>query len=443
MNSVLNDLTYCDGRFETEGKAAFSDSPSRLKLRSNTYQGICASLEKRRTPAYKNDFFIPSVALPEVQVQEGTGVAGGVVNDVKKDEFTYKDPAELGTTKGGASKKLKVGPVQLSGVTRARDKNMPESTVVNVTSNVEVKPIEEQVIPIAPAVELPKTSLPKVEPVVEKAPVVESAPIQPEPIKEEIETPVIDAKVESPTPVVNDSSQQENDNEKEEQVDEFASLQKVTEQYQQAAKEYDIAKQELDSAEKEMATSKEKLETTEKEITEKENELTNQRNVIDTARKDIASLQEEVGKVREEIKRKTIAIDKAREKKEIGRRELESKTKQTKETNTQYQQGIESNNKTLENLKKESQKLVDEENQVLSEKANVRSELEGLEEILKAITLPEGAEEYIEETREVQAPIYETENRTSFIPFDTTKNTNDVVIEQAPYEKSIGAYRAA
>ena len=76
MNSVLNDLTYCDGRFEPNAHATFSDSPSRLKLRSNTFQGIRVSLEKRRTPAKMNEFIIPSASLPEIKVAE-EGTQGG------------------------------------------------------------------------------------------------------------------------------------------------------------------------------------------------------------------------------------------------------------------------------------------------------------------------------------------------------------------------------
>lgn len=436
MNSVLNDLTYCDGRFDIDAYATFSDSPSRLKLRSNTYQGIQASLEKRRTPAKANEFIIPSVALPEMKVVEDE-TPGGMNKETKKDEFTYKNLSELESVQNGASKKLKVGQKQHDGLVSIRDKYME---VLPDNEKKEAIVEEKQTIP-TPIVDLPKVDFPKTDSTEEVSKVIDAiSPIaidevKSEPVKTE-ETKVEPTVSEEPTSNVKEEV--ENEMKEEEPVDEFSTLQKATEKYQEVAKEYDKAKQELNNAEDEMKTSKEKLETTEREISEKEDELNNQRNVIDTARKDIASIQEEIEKVREEIKRKTVAIEKAREKKEREKRELENQTKQTKETNNQYQQGIEANNKTLEKLKEESKELANEESKVLNERTSIRSELEELEEILKAITLPEDIEEYTDSVS--PSPKQEPEIRPSFIP--VVEDKSDVVID-LPTQKSIGSYTRA
>jgi len=426
MNSILNDLTYCDGRFEKDARATFSDSPSRLKLRSNTFQGIQTSLEKRRTPAKTNDFFIPSAALPQMNVvEEGAQGEGGV--NQEKSEITHRNPEEIATEVGyGASKKLKVGSKQFEGLNLSRVKNMPDEAPIQkdeVKENVVVdEKMPESVLPAVNDIkrELPKVELPRAVPVKEeekKQPEIQPIPV--DNVQNEISTP------------------KPKENEVEEKIDEFANLQKVTEKYEQTAQEYDRAKQELSSAEEAFQESKRQLETTEKEIEGRKEEIQNQRNVIDTTKKDIATIEEETEKVRSEIRRRTIAIEKAREKKARETRDVVDKTKQVKENTSQNQLGIEANNKTIESMNKEAQTLASEENQVLSEKAKARSELEKVEEILKAITLPEGAEEYMSEEKENSS--IKQENRDNVIDFP---NYASDIVNEDELQKSIGAYKA-
>ena len=386
MDSILNEITYSDGRMDMQ-KTQFVDTPAKLKLRERTFDGIRRSLDARRSPIkQENDFNIPSAFMAmEISADGANGGNSG---------FRLLNHSLENTAMAQKGKRLKVSAQQRDLFIRKQAEQAVSVPTVEV-ENANV--VSESVAPVAPEVQ-PTAVVPEIVantvPVENVAPEVQTveavvtpevahAPMDPLDVaREKVLQNVAVAPVVADNGAV-DAILHTND---------FAKLQDETALYTQAQKDYQAAMDLKEQKASEKDAAEARRNSLADEIDRKRLDITEQTEVRDSMQKSNSELESEIAETKKEIAEKrrifqqyTAQVQKDRDRalKAVEALDGQIHTIQTDTANKEKQ---------LENMNVEYQTLTDEANEATARRSELQEELTRLKEIAQAIQLPEGME---------------------------------------------------
>ena len=394
MNNVLNEFTYCDARVENGSRMALADTPARLKVRKNTFQGIYRSIDRRRKPterkmnfnAFPNAFAIPAAAMPTMTSDDEDGtVTGGshfTIIDGGKDPHVLRSPID--------AKKLRILPAQKQAVATNGKKasvyrpfqeeaktEISEEVVPTVTVQASQEPLQQvEVQAVAPSVS-------EVIPQVEEKQAISLDDIDKVRQKaytqtQEMEQPVAEATMNRPV------------EEPEVELTEFARLQKATKEYTDVVNAFEEAKERLNEQQDRLATTKKELAGIEEDIVRGKNQIIGQQESIANAQKDAKAIEKEIQETRQNLVRLEAKINRKKEETLLKKRNTEKKEQEVIKEISNVGAKIGEGKGRLESIAEEQQRLSQKETEELKKLAEQRAQLGSLKEIINAITLPEG-----------------------------------------------------
>ncbi len=379
MNSILNEITYMDGRDENGSTMVVIDTPAKLKLRNETNQSIRRNLSYRRSPRIKSSTFsIPSAAMAMPLPGDTSEV------EVKKQASNDYTTSKVLTSaqEVGAKKKLRLESLQFAKMRAAMYKEQPFEKIAEVPiKKEEAATVVPPVVPVTPKVEKEVTS---------------SVPSDTKTVSiDDVRQKAYEKKEES-TPVIPASQPVEKE------LDDFGRLQKVTEEYKAASQVFSQTQDKLNRAEETLKNYRQELKDAEKEVSKQQERIASHQGAIDTAEKDIETIEKEKQEILDKIRKKIVLISEAKERKEQERRKLEEETKKIEKEAEDYHQKINTQKSTLVEMNGKVADLSKKEQETLERRMEKQREKDALLEIFNAIELPPE----IEEKEDKEAVLY-------------------------------------
>lgn len=411
MNDILNNLTYSEDR--VNGSFKITNTPSKLKLRARTYEGLSNNINKRRKSSFfsiPDAFMAQDVYMSPLQQQPAVQQPQSVYTAPQNNGYTKTQEIKRATAVA-APKKLKTNIDQIRAL-EALNKNTTSSYIEISNESVNRTPVmpTSSNYNVSPATTSTTTS-----PVtfntttnnVENknfnteltSPIFEaSAPYQN--INQNVinQNLIQDTKIEAAREKVF-SVKSENINSEVTnaiETDEFAKLEKMTDEYNVINEEYNKSKKILEDKQQESENTKNELNTAEKDLSKINEKINSHIASIDSAKKDISALQEEMKSVTEKINKKMDLIKAAKEKKLKEKLSVEEEASKLMEEIKNDNKKIDEIKQTIKEKDEEKQSLALEENKVLKQKTELQNEYEQKLEILKAMTLPAEIVKYVE-----------------------------------------------
>ncbi len=438
MDSVLNEITYSDGRMDMQ-RAEFIDTPAKLKLRANTYQGINRSLRARRNPVSSTSGFqIPRAYMAMDTTPAGStsgGVSGSsdftiIEGNLQNQQFTdHPTIKRLRINAGQKALFMEKATAALSGgqVVGTGAENVPVSenapgveapTVAEtpITPDIPVAPVEPVVStpPVAP-----------VEAVTPEVPVsVDATPVPEQP------APSVDDAIDAAREKVLASTAENNAVQQAENMDSFAKLQQATKEYEQMNEEIKQADARLEAGRKDLQGLQDKYSEIGKSLESQELEIHEKMEVIGEHERETAKIQENIEALNRKIEDKLRYVEVLKKKRADEKRKKEEEAEKILAEREEVQRKIDDRQMKVDELFEKSKTLEEKEREALREREEAQRVLEEKNTLYEAITLPEieGMEDaYEEEVNVVEPSIEETEMA---IGNDAEMDASDVMAEE-------------
>lgn len=385
MDSILNEITYSDGRMDMQ-RAEFIDTPAKLKLRANTFQGINRSLRARHGAPSTQSFRIPG-AYMAMDVAGGTGENGGnsgftVIESDLKDRQVAGSPTTKRLKINAGQKSLFVSKTAQSLMSQ----DVPEMAtpvVENVVPTVEpqqpVASVETEQSPVqTPGAEVPQE--------VKTAPSVDDAI---DAAREKVlnnPTPAPDATVANVTAEA-------------EQMDSFTRLQQATSEYEKMNEEIKQADERLEAGRKDLQGLQDKYSEIGKSLENQELEIHEKMEAIGEHERETAKIQENIEALNRKIEDKLRYVETLKKKRAEEKAKKEEEARKLSSEKEEYQRKIDDRQMKVDELFEKSKTLEEKEREALKAREEAQKILEQKNTLYEAITLPEieGMEDDYEE----------------------------------------------
>lgn len=367
MSNILNDLTYSEDKIN--GQFKITNTPSKLKLRARTYEGLNKNISKRRSTSH-DTFVIPEAFMPQnVYVQQPqVQMPYQVLDNSYTKTSDIKKAAEV-----ASPKKLKTSREQINALLNLHVSVNNEPSGYNVTDAV----------PQTTGVEMNNYSVSS----------IENNSVNDNQIYANSSININynnDAKLEDAREKVFAKNLEVSDNnvDKAIEADEFSKLDKITKEYNVINDEYNKSKKILEEKQQENENRKNELTKAENDLSTVSSKINDHKEVIDAAKKDISMIREEMREVTEKINHKIELIKVAKERRLKEKLSIEEEASKLMDEIKTSDNKLTEIKETIALKDQEKEQLAIEEDKLLKEKMEIQNEYDKKLEILKAMTLP-------------------------------------------------------